>query len=147
MASRLEKSSRLCSGEEVFALAPSGEEGVQQMKAILGLGDLVTNVNLPNRGQIPNLPFDAVVETNARFTSDDVRPVFAGNVPQNVLGLMAATVANQENTVAAVLERNLDRAFVSFLHDPLMTAGIEDARTLYQKMLKGTEKYLEDYQK
>lgn len=147
LASRLEKSSRLCSGEEVFALAPSGEEGVQQMKAILGLDDLVTNVNLPNRGQIPNLPFDAVVETNARFTSDDVRPVFAGNVPQNVLGLMAATVANQENTVAAVLERNLDRAFVSFLHDPLMTAGIEDARTLYQKMLKGTEKYLEDYQK
>ena len=104
-------------------------------------------MNLPNRGQIPNLPFDAVVETNARFTSDAVRPVFAGNVPQNVLGLMAATVANQENTVAAVLERNLDRAFVSFLHDPLMTAGIEDARTLYQKMLKGTEKYLEDYQK
>lgn len=31
----------------------TGEEGVQQMRSLLGLRDLVTNVNIPNYGQIP----------------------------------------------------------------------------------------------
>jgi galacturan 1,4-alpha-galacturonidase len=30
----------------------SGEEGVNIMAALLGLGELVTNVNLPNQGQV-----------------------------------------------------------------------------------------------
>ena len=58
----LEKSARLFSGEEQFKLAPTGEDGVKQMRAILGLGDLRTNVNIPNYGQIPNLPIGAIVE-------------------------------------------------------------------------------------
>jgi len=63
----LQKSEDLASGKMDFELNPSGEEGVIQMKAILGLGDIVTNVNIPNYGQIPNLPIGAVVETNARL--------------------------------------------------------------------------------
>ena len=35
-------------GEEKFELEETGEEGVQQIRALLGLGDLVTNVNIPN---------------------------------------------------------------------------------------------------
>ena len=34
----------------------SGEEGHLLVKALLGLGDLVSNVNLSNRGQIENCP-------------------------------------------------------------------------------------------
>ena len=64
---RLERSERLYTGEETPVISQTGEEGVQQMRAILGLRDLVTNVNIPNLGQIPNLPFGAVVETNAHF--------------------------------------------------------------------------------
>ncbi|MBN1402068.1 MAG: alpha-glucosidase/alpha-galactosidase, partial [Anaerolineae bacterium] len=45
----------LMAGEQPYTLQPSGEEGVQQMCALLGLGDLMTNVNLPNAGQIDNL--------------------------------------------------------------------------------------------
>ena len=45
---RLERSERLYSGEEKFELKETGEEGVQQIRALLGLGDLVTNVNIPN---------------------------------------------------------------------------------------------------
>ena len=67
----------------------TGEEGVQQMRSLLGLRDLVTNVNIPNCGQIPNLPLGAVVETNAHFSADSVRPVFAGPVPQSVYPLVS----------------------------------------------------------
>ena len=53
---RLDKCARLVSGEEAVAIKGTGEEGVNQIRALLGLCDLVTNVNLPNKGQIPNLP-------------------------------------------------------------------------------------------
>ena len=43
---RLERSERLYCGEEKFELKETGEEGVQQIRALLGLGDLVTNLSL-----------------------------------------------------------------------------------------------------
>ena len=59
---RLEKSRRLLSGEEDVELTPTGEEGILLIKALCGLGRLVSNVNIPNTaGQIPNLPREAVV--------------------------------------------------------------------------------------
>ena len=75
---RLERSEKLYSGEEKFELKETGEEGVQQIRALLGLGDLVTNVNIPNYGQIPNLPIGAVVETNACFRANSLNPVLDG---------------------------------------------------------------------
>ena len=48
------------------------------IRALLGLGDLVTNVNLENMGQMTNAPLHAVVETNAHFSSGTIRPLQAG---------------------------------------------------------------------
>lgn len=45
-------------------LVASGEEGVAQMKALIGLGSLGTNLNLPNKGQWSQAPLGTVVETN-----------------------------------------------------------------------------------
>ena len=58
----------------------TGEEGVHQMRSLCGLCDLVTNANIPNRGQISNLPISAVVETNATFRANEVTPVMAGEI-------------------------------------------------------------------
>jgi len=76
LKSRLERAERLISGEEKFKISPTGEEGVNQIRALLGLKDLVTNVNIPNVGQVPNLPLGAVVETNATFRANSLKPVF-----------------------------------------------------------------------
>ena len=80
---------RIKNGEEKPEIKLTGEEGVHQMCALLGLGDIVTNVNIPNYGQIPNLPIGAVVETNAVFSADSVKPVFAGNVPESIYPLVS----------------------------------------------------------
>ena len=53
----------MMAGKIPFTLRHSSEEGVEQMCALLGLGDMMTNCNRPNVGQIPNLPAEAVVET------------------------------------------------------------------------------------
>ncbi|MCK7487613.1 MAG: hypothetical protein MZU97_20430 [Bacillus subtilis] len=58
---------RILAGEETLRITPSGEDGIAQIRALLGLENLVTNVNLPNVGQIANLAKGHVVETNALF--------------------------------------------------------------------------------
>lgn len=142
---RLEKSARLVSGEEKFKMNDTGEDGVKQIRALLGLGNLVTNVNLPNRGQIPNLPLGAVVETNARFAANTVTPVFAGNLPETVYPLVARISGEQQMLTEAALTRNLDLAFAAFTNDPLVTVSPSDAKKLFDEMIENTRAYLADY--
>ena len=116
-----------------------------QMRAILGLGDIVTNVNLPNCGQIPNLPLGAVVETNAHFTAGRVCPVTSGNVPENVMTLVSPQVHIQECVVEAGLKRDLGLAFDAFMRDPLVTLDLKDGKALFDEMVNNTSKYLTEY--
>lgn len=142
---RLAKSERLLSGEEVFEFNETGEDGVKQIRALLGLSELVTNVNIPNRGQIPNLPMGVVVETNAVFRADTVEPIFAGAVPEAVYPMIAGLAEEQELTVRAGVERNVDLALNAFYADPLVNLPLEDAKTLFYEMLENTKKYLGMY--
>ena len=139
---RLAKSARLVSGEEPVTIRNTGEEGVKQMKALLGMSTLVTNVNIPNYGQIPNLPLGAVVETNAVFSHNSVQPVFAGAMNESVLPLVARHSENQRLVVDAVMNKDLSLAFKAFCNDPLMTANRQDAKELFDQMIENTKKYL-----
>ena len=140
-----ERRDRMARREEQFKISPSGELGVAQMKAFFGLEDLVTNVNIPNRGQIPNLPLGAVVETNAHFTSGTVTPVFAGNMPSSILGLTERIVANQQMIVEAVQKRDLSIAFEAFINDPQNTLDMPTSRKLFDEMINNTKAYLSVY--
>lgn len=142
---RMAKSERLVNNEEEFELKRSGEEGVRQIKAILGLGDLVTNVNLPNYGQTPDLPEGAVVETNALFSKDSVRPVQAGTMPIPVRNLVMQQVLNQETVLRAAINRDKELAFQVFINDPLVTIDLKEARALFEEMLENTKDYLPGY--
>lgn len=137
-----EKREKWIAGLEEFELKPSGEESVRQIKALFGLEELVTNVNLPNRGQITGLPSGAVVETNAFFTTDSVRPVLAGELPPDVQNLVFRHVLNQETILQAASDRNKDLAFRAFLNDPLVTISPLKARELFDRMLANTRGYL-----
>ena len=142
---RLEKSRKFLSGEEKVSIRNTGEDGVKQMKALLGLCDLVTNVNIPNYGQIPDLPLGAVVETNAVFTSDSLIPVFAGEIPKTIYPLVSRICAEQELISEGIAERNLDKIFSAFVSDPLVTCSMDDAKALFKEMCENTKQYLSSY--
>ena len=144
---RMEESDAYYNETKPFGVWPSGEEGVVQMKALLGLGDMVTNVNIPNYGQIPNLPLGAVVETNAAFRDNSLEPVFAGDVPRGVSPLVLRILDEQELIVEAALERDLEKAFRAFVSDPLVTIPMDEARKLFDEMCDNTAAYLTDYPK
>ena len=144
---RLELSEAYYTGKKPFEFKETGEEGVDQMRALLGLGDMVTNVNLPNKGQIPNLPADAVVETNASFTGGSLRPVMAGNIPAPIYPQIANICAIQECVAEACLRRDLEEAFCAFVSDPLVTLTLHDARKLFDEMVDNTAGYLTEYRR
>ena len=121
---------------------PSGEEGIEQVRALLGLRELVTNVNVENVGQIANLPLRAVVETNALFTHDEVRPLAAGALPQGLQPLIAHHVANQELIVEAALSRNKDLAFQALCADPASALPIDEAWSMFNEMLVPSREWL-----
>ena len=142
---RLEKGRKLYNGEMEPVLKATGEDGVLQMRALLGLSEMVTNVNLPNKGQIPNLPLGAVVETNATFSCDRVTPVQAGEIPATIYPLISRICGLQEIVNEGIAERDLEKIFCAFANDPLVTCGLNDARKLFKEMCENTKEYLKDY--
>lgn len=115
------------------------------MRALLGLADLITNVNIPNRGQIPNLPLGAVVETNAIFRSDELTPVLAGDIPTEIYPLVSKICSEQEAVSDAIAKRDIEAIFNAFASDPLVTCGLDDARKMFDEMVENTKAYLTDY--
>ncbi|MGD1416229.1 alpha-glucosidase/alpha-galactosidase [Bacillus subtilis] len=116
----------------------SGEEGVNIIAALLGLGELVTNVNMPNQGQVSNLPIQAIVETNAFITRNSVKPIFSGALPKGVEMLAARHVSNQEAVAEAGLTKDTGLAFQAFLNDPLVMIDRNDAEQLFDDMHQST---------
>ncbi len=131
----------LINGVTPLALESSGEEGVRMIKALLGLGDLVTNVNVENTGQISNMPLHAVVETNAHFSRDTVRPLAAGALPPGIAPLINQHSANQELIVEAALSENNELAFQAFFNDPGNALPLDDSWELFNKMLQAGAAY------
>nr|WP_314461862.1 alpha-glucosidase/alpha-galactosidase [uncultured Clostridium sp.] len=142
---RLAKSRRLANGEEEIQLKPSGEEGILLIKSLCGLDRTISNVNIPNSFlQIANLPKDAVVETNAVFSRDSIKPVIAGTIPEEVLELIKPHVANHERILNAALTCNRTLVYEAFLSDPLVKGRASDAevKKLADDMIANTLAYL-----
>lgn len=135
----VEKSKRLADGTEPFEQKMTGEEGIDIMKALLGLGEFMTNVNAPNQGQIGGIPHDVIVETNAVISYDSVRPMLAGKLTKPVHNMVMRHVTNQETVLQAVLHKDMELAFQAFVQDPLLsTVKPEDAQALFHEMLAKT---------
>lgn len=124
----------------------SREEVVDMMKALLGLSKIVTNVNLPNYGQIEGLKKGGIVETNAIFSNDCVKPIMSGELPSGVCNLITREFLNQESLYRAIKNRNLKDVFNVFINEALCDKiSIEESKKLFIKMIENTKSYLHDY--
>jgi alpha-galactosidase len=137
-----QKTRDLINGVTPFVLERSGEEGINMIKALLGLGDLVTNVNMENMGQVSNAHLHAVVETNAHFSRGTIRPLSAGKLPAGIAPLINQHIANQELIIEAALNDDMDLAFQAFFNDPTNHLPIDVAWELFNRMLEANRKYI-----
>ena len=145
---RLAQSNRLLSGEEKWELHDTGEEGALQMRALLGLDTMVTNVNIPNQGQIPNLPYGTIVEGNAVFRDNSLTPVIAGAIPDSIYPLVARAARENDAMLDAAFSLDLNYAYEKFAElNMLKSLTNEQKKDLFEEMCKNTEAYLGSYSK
>lgn len=145
-AQQIADSIAMAEGSMDVPLMPSGEELVQLLRAILGLTTVVSNVNMPNRGQMPGLPMGTIVETNCVFSNGFVKPVTAKPLPSAALALVQRNAANIDLTCEAIQQRDLDKLFLAFLNQPLCSSLTwEDGQALFREMCENTKECLAPY--
>jgi alpha-galactosidase/6-phospho-beta-glucosidase family protein len=108
----------------------SEEEVVDIIAAVANGRSLHTIVNLPNRGQIDNLPREAVVETMGMVGPNGAYGVSVGALPPGVLNTVHPHVLNQELIVDAALAGDRKLALQALINDPL----VRDFRTAPQML-------------
>jgi len=142
---KLIKSKELAEGKLEPVFEKSSEEGILLIKALCGFDRIISNVNLPNKNlQIPNLPPETVVETNALFSHNDVRPVCAGAIAPRILELIRPQAENQTEVLNAAVNCDRQAVYRAFNRDPLISGRClqNEAQALADDMIKNTLAYL-----
>ena len=90
-------------------------------------------VNLPNQGQIRNLPLEHIVETYAVANSQGLTPVAVGSLPEGIAATCRLHSEIQEMIVQATLRNDRRLALEAFLMDPLI-GDLELGRKMFAEM-------------
>jgi alpha-galactosidase/6-phospho-beta-glucosidase family protein len=136
---------RMIQGREPIPTGRSREEISDIIAAMWTGEDSVNIVNLPNAGQIRDLPLGAVVETYGAVNGNGASGIVFGELPEPVAALVHPHVFNQEAIVQAGLTGNKDLAFRAFLNDPLV-GNQPDARQMFDEMFEAQATYLPQFE-
>jgi len=142
-AQKRARAEALADGQITPEPARSQEALVDQIAALMQGGPYISNVNLPNRGQIENLPAGTIVETNAVFSGLGIQPVLAGRLPDALHAVVADHAARQTDMLEVFCAGAFDELFELFRTDPQVAALPTDkARAMYNEMVQATAGYL-----
>ncbi len=111
------------------------------MAALLGGPSGEFFVNMPNRGQNPDLPLGAVVECSAAVDQRGVHPHALGELPATVKGVLTGHVARQELIVAAALTGRREPALAALVTDPLVSDP-SVAALMLDELIEANQKFL-----
>ena len=103
----------------------SHEFAADLMNAIVTDTPYVAYGNLPNTGQIPQLPLGAAVETPCLVDSNGVQPSIVTDIPPQLVALMRTQINVQELTVKALLEENPEHIYHAAMMDPHTAAELD----------------------
>jgi alpha-galactosidase len=102
------------------------------------------SVNLPNRGTVPNLPLDAIIETPAIATADGLHPVPIGELPAAITAILLRRFAAAEATVEAAVTGNRKLMVEALILD----GGVSDytmARKLADELIHAQKQHLPQF--
>lgn len=125
-------------------LPGESEQLLQIMRSLMGDGREVFSVNVPNRGQAPYLPTDAVIECNAAATGAGFVPLLADELPEPLVAKLKDKIAAVERTVDAAVTGDREAMLEALLAD----GGVTDpgvARALRDDLLAAHRDHLPQF--
>ena len=102
--------------------------------------------NLPNVGQISNLPFGCTVETSVIVDGAGIHPVHVGALPETIAELCRRETVVAQLGVDAAVEGSREKALQCLLLDPVIT-DIETGRKILDDYLISYKEYLPQFWK
>ncbi len=102
---------------------------------------LVFSANLPNTGQVANLPALAIVESPCVANAEGLRPITLGALPSGIAGTLATRYQWVETIVEAALERSRDKFIQALILDGAVSS-VDQAVALADDLLGAQAAYL-----
>ncbi len=141
---RINDIKRYMVGEEPIPLVPSAEQVAPIISALSGGQPGRFIVNIPNQGQVPNLPEDAVIECFARIDQGGIYPDFVGPLPPGPQQICACHLTQQEVTIDAAISGDRRLALQALYMDPTIQ-NWATAPAMLDEMLRGTADHLPQF--
>lgn len=145
----LDRLSEMANGEmTIEGLLESDSEGALEMiENIAYAGDHYhLAANLPNMGQISNLPLGTTVETPVHVSGAGIHPVHVGALPGPVAELCRRELMTAQLGIDAAVEGNYEKALQCLLLDPVIT-DMHMARKVLDDYLLAYKEHLPQFWK
>jgi len=146
---QLDRLNKMANGEmTIDALQDTDSEGALEMiENISGAGSHYhLAANLPNTGQIANLPLGATVETPVFVSGAGIHPVHVGALPEPIAELCRREISVAQLCVDAAVEGSREKALQCLLLDPVIT-DVQAARLILDDYLTAYREYLPQFWK
>ena len=100
--------------------------------------------NLPNAGQIANLPLGAIVETPVHINAAGIHPVHVGYLPESIAELCRRELMVSQLCVDAAVEGSYKKALQCLLLDPIIH-DMDAAKNILDDYLKTYKEHLPQF--
>lgn len=101
-------------------------------------------VNTLNKGAISNLPYDSVVEISSVITKEGPRPLSAGNLPEEIIGIVRQIKSFERLTTDAAVSGSRIKALTALNLNPLVPSDTV-GQIVLDEMLASHKKYLPNF--
>lgn len=105
------------------------------------------NGNVPNKGYVDNLPYDACVEIPVIANTKGFNPVRVGKLPPQCAALVNTSIAIEEMAVEAAIKGDTEMAYHAVAFDPLSAAvlSLAEIRSMVREMFEKSKRCLPQF--
>ncbi len=136
-----ERIQRVLAGREEIKLRKANDVVLEFIVAASGKGEQTIMLNVPNEGQIPNLPPGAIVDTKCCVNTAGIEPLCTGPLPPALESLIEPHLLRQEMCIAAALSGDRQTALAALVTDPLVR-DMTTARRMMEELLAANKEHL-----
>jgi len=114
------------------------------ISAIVNNKPAVEALNVVNRGAVPGIKADSVVEVSCMVDGRGPHPLAQKPLPQEVLGLVQQVKAYENLAVQAAVTGDIETAFFALLNHPLLP-GADTVRLVLRDILEANKDHLPQF--
>ncbi|MFH1615036.1 MAG: hypothetical protein ABIG61_08135 [Planctomycetota bacterium] len=107
-------------GKKPVRLIKSNEIIARVIAALSGHDNFISVLNAPNTGQISNLPYGSIVETNCTVNSAGIQPITVGPLPDILDSIVRPVLLHEKLYMEAAYEWNKSKAIAALSTDPIV---------------------------